>query len=640
MSLTPPREPVANVLYRQEVRKWALQSKANRKYLRDRCSEDWFFFAETFLWLFEPRPEKGRSNIIPFIPWDHQRPEIQKILDGLGYEDFGIEKSRGEGATWSCLMIILHRWLFREMHAYGLVSRHEAAVDNPEDPDSLGWKIDWQIAKLPRWLVGQKDKHWTRNISKHTWVRKDNGSTITGYPCTGDLASGGRKTAFFMDEFAKFDRGPDEDALSAVEPVTNSLLLVSTYDGADGAYHRVMHDETSTMKKLILSWEDNPTRNQNLFTLDIKHKRLRPVGSPKGTYWEDPYVEEFFKEHLPKLQRRGFDVHSTTKKWSPWYVSRCLRAGMTPKKIAQEYDRDAGGTGSRFFPHATIEMLAERAERPYLTGDIEWDSEQLRVSRFTQMATGHLKLWLKLLGGNVRPPVGNYVIGADIASGQGGDMSSNSTLSILNRDTGKKVGEYANPAISPEQFAELAISLCWWFKNEDGQPAYLIWEGNGYGGLFRDRIMETSFRNFHWRISGDGKNQKKKRTREPGWWSNKDAKKNLLGKYRWCLIEGHFENHSVPALKETLYYQNTNGGKVEFVGSMKEEEDPAHTGENHGDRVIADALANLGMEELNGGIGVASKPAEEKRKMAEPPQGSFRYRQKMRQEAKRKKDYW
>lgn len=648
MNLTPPQDPIANVLYRQQVRKWALKHKRNRDWLLKKCADDWFFWCETFAWLYEPRPEPGRKNVIPFIPWTHQKPEISKMLPdfnqglGLGFEDFGIEKARGEGATWSCLMIILHQWLFREYQAFGIVSRHELAADNPEDPDSLGWKLDWQLTKLPLWMAGAKGRDFTRNISKHTWINQRNNSSITAYPCTGDLASGGRKTAFFMDEMAKFDRGPDEDAISAVEPVTNSLLLVSTYDGADGAYYRMMRED-STMRKLILDWKRNPTRNQNMFRVDVKKKKLIVVKpdltSMDGIVYANwDYIDVFFEEHLPTLRRRGFEVDSKTKIWSPWYVSRCLRPGMTPKKIAQEYDRDPGGSGSRFFAAATIEMLVEQARQPSIVGEIECNWETLTFDRLTRTPTGHLKLWCSLRGKDKLPPPGNYVIGGDIASGQGGDMSSNSVLSILNRDTGEKVGEYANPQIKPEKLAELAVVLCRWFASPDGGPAYLIWEGNGYGGSFRDRILETDFRNFHWRTPW--KSTKKKPTKEPGWWSNKDSKRDLLGKYRWSLTEGFFSNPNAPALKECLCYVNGPGGKVEFVSGMGEEDDPANSGENHGDRVIADALANYGMEELNGGTAKVSEHKETQRQMLDPPAGSFRARQLHREKERRKKSYW
>lgn len=639
--LKPPREPVANLIYRKKLREWAVKSPKNRDWLLDKCKNEFFFFVESFCWLYEPRPEKNRPLVIPFIPWDHQYAPMRTILENLGYKDIGLEKARGEGATWSCTTIIQWNWLFYDMRAFGIVSKTEMSADNPEDPDSIGWKIDWQLTKLPLWMAGRRGHDYTRNVSKHTWLNKRNGSTITAYASTGDLASGGRKFAFFMDELAKFPQPEDSQAMSATEPVTNSRLLVSTYNGAEGEYYRIMK-EPSSMIKLVMDWTTNPSRNQNLFRIDLQKRQLLHATSDLPIKKWD-YAKIFFEDYLPLLQRRGFPVEIRTKLWSPWYVDRCLRPGMNPRKIAQEYDRDAGGSGSRFFPYSTIEHLCEKARRPEIAGDVTYNPERLIVTSFSKFSEGHLKIWQVMPDptADFRPFPGKYVIGADVATGRGGTMSSNSALSIVNRLTGQKVAEYTNPNISPEKLAELAIALCRWFADEEGGPAYLVWECNGPGMGFRDRVLDTNFRNFHWRTPW--KSTDKKPTKEAGWWSNKDAKSALLSKYRFALIEGHFDNPSELALRETLCYVDGANGKVEYVSDKGEDIDPSNDGDNHGDRVIADSLANLGREELNGGIDVFGNnidPLETKKSTIIIPEGSFAHRQKQRIDQEKRKVRW
>jgi hypothetical protein len=624
--LTAPQSLKDNIKYRMDIRKWALQSEANRRWLIDKCSEDFFFWLETFCWIYEPRPEKDRPKQIPFIPWEHQREPIQKVVDNLGYRDIGIEKARGEGASWMCLMIILWRWVFHDMESFGLVSMNEQAADNPEDPNSLGWKLDWQIKMMPKWMVGARStfgtiNDYTRNVSKHTWINNNNGSSITAYACTGDLSSGGRKTAFLMDELSKFPRGPDEDAMAATEPVTNCRLLVSTPKGADGAYYRCMTEPTpeSAMVKITLDWTNNPTRNKDMFRIDLEKKRLLDIVS--GDEMKGKWVDTFFDENLPILQRRGFDVDVTTKVWSRWYVDRCLRPRMTPKKIAQEYDRDYGGSSSRFFPASTIQMLIDRTRKPLYQGEVIC---RQGTFSFTKLKNGHLKLWCELQGGS-HPPSGEYVLGIDIATGVGGTMSSNSVISIVDRLTGRKVGEFASPNYKPENLADLAIQIAKWFSNEDGGPAYMIWESNGPGGAFRNRIIESDFRNFHYRTPQKLVNSK--RTKEPGWSSSKTTKRDLFSKYRHSLVEGLFENPHELSLRETLNYEEESSGKLVFVSGFSDEDDHANIGENHGDRVVADALANLGMEELNGGTHIP-EVKEKRANKINPPQGSFAYRRK------------
>ncbi len=67
-----------------------------------------------------------------------------------------MEKSRAEGVSWMMLMFALRDWLFEPMSKLGLVSSTLDKADNPKDSDSLFWKIDWQLTKLPKWMYGDK----------------------------------------------------------------------------------------------------------------------------------------------------------------------------------------------------------------------------------------------------------------------------------------------------------------------------------------------------------------------------------------------------------------------------------------------------------------------------------------------------
>jgi hypothetical protein len=626
VQLTPPKEPVKNVEYRKALRRWAIKSSVNREWLMEKCRTDFFFWLESFAWIFEPRPDKGRNSVIPFIPWVSQVPVFNTIREHLGYKDIGIEKARGEGATWICIAIFVHEWLFsRKRQAFGMVSKDELSADNPIDPDSLGAKVDFLMEMMPLWMTGVKGKDWERNVSRHTWINRANGSTIVALATTGDMASGGRKTAMLMDEFAKFKRGDDEDALSATEPVTDCRILVSTYKGTDGAYYRAMKEDSS-MIRVRMPWMANPTRNQSMFSIDGSTNSLRdPV--TKQAVLEGEYTEKFFSEVMRILDNRGFLIDSPHKTWSPWYVSRCLRPRMTPQKIAQEYDMNPEVSAVKFFPPEVIERLCAHTLRPNICGEFEY-TDELRFRRFLRSNTGRFKLWFPLDGPRAHPPIGNYVVGADIASGNGTCWTSNSALSVVNRETGRKVAEFASHTVGPEKLAELAVAVCRWFVNSSGGPAYLIWEGNGWGGGFRERVFSSDFRNFHWRTPVDS--SKKKPTKIPGFWSTPASKRLLLEKYRWALSEGYFDNPSEDALRECLAYEDTAGNKVEYISVKgRDQEDPSNTGHNHGDRCIADALANYGMEALGGGAAVGEKKARVRQMAVDPPEGSFAHRRKL-----------
>ena len=68
------------------------------------------------------------------------------------------EKARGEGMSWIAVYIALHDWVFAipgtRMVSIGVVSRNLEMADSPDDPASLGWKFDWALKRLPKWMVG------------------------------------------------------------------------------------------------------------------------------------------------------------------------------------------------------------------------------------------------------------------------------------------------------------------------------------------------------------------------------------------------------------------------------------------------------------------------------------------------------
>jgi hypothetical protein len=90
-----------------------------------------------------------------------------------------------------------------------------------------------------------------------------------------------------------------------------------------------------------------------------------------------------------------------------------------------------------------------------------------------------------------------------------------------------------------------------------------------------------------------------------------------------------FINHSLPALDEMLHYVHMPDGSIEH-DRAKSTMDPTAAGENHGDRVIADAVAWRA---------VGSTPAHDPKKQeADPPYNSMAWRLKI---SKRKlEDSW
>ena len=618
-----------NLKWRLSTRTRAQTDRAFRSQLLKMCEVDLMFWINGFVWLHEPRPRMGENGmplpqIIPFISWEHQDPVIMSVDEYIGFEDIAAEKSRGEGASWIAMMITLHRWLFFPMTTVGLISRTQDAVDNTEDMDSLMTKLDWELTQLPVWMVGVKDVDYSRNYTRHTLKNNRNNSVITGYSATGDVMSGGRKSFIIFDELAKFPRGDDNEAMDSTQHVTESRFIISTPKGAEGAYYDVMNKDGDLIK-LVLDWKDNQTRNRGLFRITRKQTMRHTekfineglLKEARDSVFEmvdaDKYGEvdldwsiKFIQDGIRKLSDRGYPVDDPYKVWSPWYVKQCLRPSATPQSIAQELDRDYGGSVSRFFSAVMIErLLQETARKPTFVGDLQYHTATYK-SRFLQNPSGRLYLWTELVGGKFPPRNCDYVIGADVSTGQGGEKCSNSVLTVVSRYDGKKVAELASPNIPPEELADYAIALSMWFVGPNGH-ALLIHEDMGPGVQFRNRILETSFRSVYYRGSSD--QFSKKKTKKIGWVSNKRSKRELLGAYSYALGEGLFVNPNEVALEECKEYQVGINGLICHTASISTK-DPAGAGEAHGDRVIADALANWVLYELREGHREFMKPLE------------------------------
>ena len=77
----------------------------------------------------------------------------------------------------------------------------------------------------------------------------------------------------------------------------------------------------------------------------------------------------------------------------------------------------------------------------------------------------------------------------------------------------------------------------------------------------------------------------------PGWYPSVNSKRLLLEEYRAALHARSFINRSWDALDECLSFRYTLQGTVEHGREATGGDDPSGARANHGDRVIADALA-------------------------------------------------
>lgn len=618
-----------NLAYRADVWKRCNRNESFRKQCWEASKHDILFWINTFAFIHEPRIEmlkRPGMHVMPWMTYPYQDGMFIEMLSYLGWKDIGIEKSRDLGATWAVCALYHWCWTFWPESVFGMMSRNEKLVERTGVKGTLFWKVDFLYDNMPPWM--------RPNRRRNLFVREnlDNNSSIAGVATGPDAFRGDRLLSILMDEYAAFELGQDTDALAATQHATSSRIFLSTPHGPIGEYYRIMNDPDSDMAKIELDWKEHPDRVQGLYR--VKNGVIIDLNE------DNPLTEEQ-KKDLPeihnRLRRRGFEVEGMER--SPYYDRECLRSGATPKSIAQELDRDYGGSASKFFIVKVVQRHQKYCRPPHRIGNLNFDPETCRPKGFVDNPDGDLRLWTRLNEVRERPPEHeNYVVAADIGGGMGGVKTSNSVLSVFNQERVEKVAELASRTILPMTLGRLAVALCYFF-NGRREAAYLIWEDNGtWGDQFRTSVIDSGFRFYYHRKVMD--EAYRRPTRKPGWRSTRNTKPMLLGEYRRALGDDEVSNPSFEALNECLDYIMDPRGLIVHAGAYNAD-DPAGAGENHGDRVIADALGVwVCLKEVERSFTPDGRPRVNPWNLPidQVPENSYLFRRKMWEEAEKRKN--
>lgn len=568
-----PKELGANIAFRKKLLERAAADADFAAQLKQMCSEDILFYINAFCWIFEPR-DMDRPKQVPFITRPYQDDAILKLCDVMGRDDVLIEKSRDMGASWMCLAVIEWFWHFTPHVSFLLLSRVEDLVDKTEDPKSLFWKIDSIHRHLPGWLMPRI------NRQKLHILNLDLEGTIDGASTTGEAATGDRRTAIMLDEFAKVPEG--QAMLSSTRDATRCRIFNSTPQGRAGAFY------------------------------DQRTKMLETGGNVIRLHWS-----------LDQEKAKGL-YYQGGKPRSPWYDNECRRAAH-PMEIASELDIGYEGSDAAFFTPEELEKNKADICAPYLVGEPEIDPELHEVTGFTAVHGGRLKLWISLYKGKPRNDR-QYVFGIDVSQGTG---ASNSCIAIGDAKTGEQIGEWVSPNVRPEQFGRIAVALAKWFAGSNGSGAFMVWEAAGPGRGFGATVVELGYRNMYMRSK---ENSLSKATSDvPGWFPTPEGKTAMLGDYRRALHERCYINHSEESIKEcSQYVWLVSSNTVVHVRSVHNV-DPSGAKGNHGDRVIAAALCWKGLKQFE------IKTPEK----LPPPRGSLAERRELAEaEARKSKADW
>jgi hypothetical protein len=565
-----PRDPIENLKWRIRCRERALKDKEFQDALYQACMEDVIFFCLFALWVFEPRAKVKQK---PFCLWPHQEPIIKAIDEGVTEAmeteqpvAITVKKSRAQGGTYAYLAVTIQRVLKESGFTVGLVTRNEQLVDSRVDDSAVMFKVAWMLDNLPVWMLPEG---YERNTTEHV-IRLPNGSGWSGYSATGDVARGGRTSAFFFDEpgseeFVAGNR--DYKMLSSVSHVSNFVALVSTFGVDSGVFYESASDPENP-RVYTLSWKDNPDHSKNAYIVEQGiAKAIRPE--------EQEAVDEYIKTHqreIKSIDRKGHKIEGVFQ--SPWYNAHRLLPGATPRYIARELDMDARGAVGKVFSTQLLERVkAQYCRKPVWVGQPVFDSETLKLTGLLQRDDGPLKLWFRP-GIDNSPPIGPFTAGCDIASGGVGEYASNSVMTAIENTTGEQVMEYTIKGLEPRPFARRVVGLAMWLRN-----CLLAWEDSGVSSGFAKEIMEVIYYgNVYFRDVAQLGSQKK--SRKPGWPYTEKA--DMFEQMAMAMENGSFIPRSHEMIVECGEYE-WDGAKIIHAPTKNK----GAAEKNHGDRAIA-----------------------------------------------------
>lgn len=594
------KDPVENVVDRIALIRDCQTNRALRAGMIDLCRNDILLWINLFVWQFNPK-QLG-SEVGPFITWTSQDDAIRKTIDRLfaGQDDMLWEKSRYQGATWLALIVFDWAARFHKNKKFLCISHSADAVHKAGDPDSLLWKIGFIQDHLPGWMPKAV-------LSKMKVRYPATKSVITGAATSERSGVGGRATAVFLDEFAK--QREDREILGQTAD-TGPRLFCSTHYGVGCAFYDLT--QRPDMTKVIMHWSQNPEQNPGLYR----------SGPGRSGFEVIDHTYVFPPEH-------SFVVDGTPVGGpypglrSHWYDKECLRRAST-RDVAMHLDINPAGSQSQFFDALMIRNLVSNCTDPW-EGDLEYDPDHASPLRLRQMLGGPLKLWCVPTGECSVPP-SKYGAGCDIATGLG---RTPSVCSLADAATGFKVAELVTAHLTPERFAPLVVALCK-LCSDGSQGALLNWEDKGPGLQF-GRIVAGLYRRLWRRDVANIVRGRTATTELYGWVPGTDSKRRLLDSYRAALYDRAFVNRSEPALNECLNYRYSDRRDAVEHPRDIDGDDPSGSKSNHGDRVIADALAWLACVRL--GAGTPGKPST----LLEAPAaiGSLQWRMELAEKATR-----
>ena len=559
--LVVPKEEIPNIQNRVRLLEEAENDEGLQDELMKASAESLLYWVNTFVWTFHQFDVEGdtgetyqsRDVHCPFITWEIQDALFEQLIRHLNRgKDILVNKSRDMGASWICTIFLHWLWLFKPDIQLLELSRTEDYVDKAGNMKALFQKHDYINRWLPEWMVPPLCHPNKKFRTKMHLFNDLNGACIDGESTTEHAASGDRRAVTLLDEFAKVRNG--KLMRSATGPASLMRIVNSTVVGPGTEYSKWKNDGTIIVFPLM--WWDHPDKG-------------------KGRYAkQDPVTQ-------------GWKIRS------PWYDLK--EKSLSPNEMAREIDADDLEAGSTFFTNSNIDKhIALFGKNPSSQWDIDFKrgvandqiKDILKKRKLDKVSAkrarkGKLSIWVNLINGRLDQHY-DYIVGIDLSKGQG---ASNTVFSIKNRQTGEKVGEWADANTPPYEASRIGMALALWVGGRRKLP-FLKWEMNGPGWDFGKLVVKVFCYPYYYRAIKEGTTSNK-RSKKYGWHNNQTSNELLLRNYDRALAHGGYINHSIKAMQELKMYIYFDNGTIGPACLVEESSSARKT---HGDRPRADAL--------------------------------------------------
>jgi len=226
----------------------------------EQCKKDKVFWFDNFCWTYDPRVVP--SNV-PFILHEKQIKFIEWLDELLEKSRQGIkvnaitDKPRDVGVSYTIMGWILWHYLFDDFVAR-VGSRKEDYVDKKGETDTLFYKLDYIMRRLPKWMIPD----WENERHYMMFGHPRNENAVSGESANPNFGRGGRKSVTVFDEFG-FWQWAKSSWESAGES-TNFRLAVSTppETGKDSHFYKLSAGLKGKVEKFEFEWTDVPTRDE------------------------------------------------------------------------------------------------------------------------------------------------------------------------------------------------------------------------------------------------------------------------------------------------------------------------------------------------------------------------------------------